>query len=39
MQSITTDEDVVHLAKQLFNSAIVISPITYLSSEEHEKQG
>ncbi|CAF3793218.1 unnamed protein product [Rotaria sp. Silwood1] len=39
IESLTTDPEVIYLVKQLLNSVVVVSPITYLTTEEHEMKG
>jgi hypothetical protein len=35
----TGDPDIIHLANELYNAVILISPITYLTTNEHETKG
>jgi hypothetical protein len=39
IQKSTNDRDVIHVAKELLNSIIVIRPITYLGSDEDDEKG
>lgn len=39
IKSLTSLEDVIHLVNESLNSVIVIPPITYLTTDEHETKG
>ncbi|CAF3981368.1 unnamed protein product [Rotaria sp. Silwood1] len=39
IESLTSEKDVIYLVNELLNSVIVIPPITYLTTHEHETKG